>query len=413
MDRLRILEVQETNWPDRNVIQPHHLLERLVQRGHSVQIIDYDIIWQQGAKRRLRQPRQVFPAVNKVIDGVSLPVTRPATIQLPLLCHLSWAATSLVELWRSIAARRPDVVIGYSLTNSYPMALILKRAGIPYVNWVLEPYHTMMPQRWIRPMARIMEGLAERAADRVIAFTPQMRQYLLRMGVKAERIVIFKSGASLDVYRPGVDGPDRRQELGIAPGERLLYFMGWLYDFSGLCEIVRAVSQNPALLNGARFVIVGDGDIYHKLQAAVEQHGLAGRVILTGHRPYKEIPSLLAAADVCLLPRLENETTREIVPQKLYEYLAAGKPVVASRLPGIVAEFGTDSGIVYADHPVQALEKALELTRCPEDARRLALAARRHAEENADWEKIADEFEQVLLEVAEGALSKRRGSVRS
>lgn len=404
MTKLRILEVQETNWPDRNVIQPHQILERLAQRGHRVEIVDYDILWSQRAERPLWQRRQVMPAVNKVVPGVALPVTRPGTVLLPLLCHLSWAATSLVELRRLIRARRPDVVIGYSLTNSYPMALLLRRAGIPYVNWVLEPYHTMMPQRWVRPVARVMEGLSERAAQRAIAFTPQMRQYLLRMGVQPERIVVLKSGANLERYRPGVDGPDRRAEFGIAAGEWVLFFMGWLYDFSGLREIVRAVGRDGNLLDGARLVVVGDGDIYGELQAAVEGGGLGGRVILTGHRPYREIPSLLAMANVCLLPRLENETTREIVPQKLYEYLAAGRPVVASRLPGIVAEFGGDSGMVYADEPLQALEVALALARRPEQAGRLASAARRHAEAHADWEKITDECEQLLLSVAEGGV---------
>jgi glycosyltransferase involved in cell wall biosynthesis len=110
------------------------------------------------------------------------------------------------------------------------------------------------------------------------------------------------------------------------------------------------------------------------------------------------------------LPSLENNTTREIVPMKVYEYLAAGKPVVASRLPGIVAEFGEESGIVYAERPVDALHRALHLAGRPDEVARLARAGRRTAEQNADWEKTTDQFERVLMSaVAEYEGAQARG----
>ena len=393
---LKILMVQETNWIERNVIQPHNILERLVQRGHSVQIVDYDILWSKKKDIPLRQPRQVFEQINRVIPDVYLKVTRPSIISLPLLCHASYVITSLIELRRVIIENRPDVVIGYSLTNSYPMALMLRRAGIPFLYLVLEPYHTMVPEIWLRPIARRVEGAAERLAQRVLIFTPQMRQYLLRMGVMAERIAEFRSGANLD-SSPSFDGGQaKRRELGFTPDQWLILWMGWLYDFSGMREITRAIIRNPALLDGARLLIVGDGDIYPELNKIVEQHGLEQKIILTGKRPYSEIPSLLAAANVCLLPSLENDTTREIVPQKVFEYLAAGKPVVASRLPGLLTEFGQENGIVYTHQPEEAIKCAVSMAEEPELAHRLGQAGRRFAEENFDWGVITDQFEEML-----------------
>ena len=60
---------------------------------------------------------------------------------------------------------------------------------------------------------------------------------------------------------------------------------------------------------------------------------------------YSDVPHYIAAADICLLPALLNKTMRDIVPIKLYEYLACGKPVIATRLPGIWTEFGSKNGI--------------------------------------------------------------------
>ncbi|MEA3335603.1 MAG: glycosyltransferase family 4 protein [Chloroflexota bacterium] len=396
-DRLRILIVQETNWVDRNVIQQHHLAERLVKRGHYVEVIDYDILWPTRTAPPRWQPRQEFPAVNKVIDGVSLQVTRPATIQLPLLAHMSWTTTSLLELRSKLESQPFDLVIGLTLTNSYFMARLLQWRNIPFISIVQEPYHTMVPQRWLWSAARMMEGAALRASNRVVVFTPQMREYVICTGVDTGQVTVLKTGVSLDLFHENVDGSERRRELGIGPDEWVIFFMGWLYDFSGLLQIVQQIADDSSVLHGARFLIVGDGDIYDELHSLVSRYGIERHVIMTGRRPYEKIPSLVAAADVCMLPSLTNDTTREIVPMKVYEYLAACKPVVASNLPGLKAEFGEDSGIVYADGPIDALHRAVALADLPHEARELAAAGRRAAEKNADWEKTTVALEALLM----------------
>jgi glycosyltransferase involved in cell wall biosynthesis len=400
MPALRILFVQETNWLERNVIQQHHLAERLARRGHQVEVIDYDILWPAKNPRPWWQPRRIFSGVSKVLEGVSLQVTRPFTIQLPLLCHASWTGSSLLELQRRIRNQKPEIVVGLSLSNSVFMAQMLKRAGIPYVSIVQEPYHTMMPQIWARPPARMVERKAMQMADRVVVFTPQMMQYAQEMGVLNGKVRVLKTGISLDLFRTGMDGSSTRRSLGIGPDQWVLFFMGWLYDFSGLREIVQAIASRPDLLEGASLVIVGDGDLHHELVESVAHAGLEDHIILTGKRPYREVPGLLAAADVCLLPSLENSTTREIVPMKVYEYLAAGKPVVAARLPGLLAEFGEDNGILYVDHPLDALRRAIGLRSDTDRVREMGAAGRRFAEQNADWEKTTQAFEELLLDVA-------------
>ncbi|MFN2117151.1 MAG: glycosyltransferase family 4 protein [Candidatus Promineifilaceae bacterium] len=402
MKKLRILEVQETNWLDRNVIQPHHILERLVERGHSVQIIDYDILWPQRQDRSLMEGRKLFPSVNRVIPGVTIPVIRPSTIHLPLLCHLSWTMNSLRELQRLLDTFQPDVVIGYSLTNSYFMALLVQSRGVPFVSMVLEPYHTMVPQQWAKSVAKLMEKKAEQTADRVFVFTPKMSEYIEGMGVRKERITIFRTGVSPKIFSVGVNGQDKRADLGIKEDDWVLFFMGWLYDFSGLKEIVQTVMSDPSILEDKRLLIVGDGDLYEELCRLVEQYGLSQRVILTGRVPFADIPALLATADVCLLPSQENDITRDIVPMKVYEYLAAGRPVVASSLPGLVTEFGEDNGILYGAGSLDVFAKALAMSEQQEFAHALAAKGREFAEKNANWEETADHFEEVLLFLSNG-----------
>ena len=94
---------------------------------------------------------------------------------------------------------------------------------------------------------------------------------------------------------------------------------------------------------------------------------------------------------------------RNIVPIKMYEYLAAGKPVIATRLPGLVEEFGEGNGIVYVKGPVEVLSKASELARGGE-LRKLGRSGRDLVSQN-DWAKVTDTFESYLK-----AIVGRKGS---
>lgn len=402
---MRILIVQETDWLSRNVIHQHHLAERLAKAGHELRIIDYDIMWHHKDLPRV-VPRQEFNDVTRVVDGVSLQVIRPAAVNVTLLCHANWAIMSLVELRRLYKQWPFDVVVGLSLTNSYLMAQLLKRMDIPYVSMVLEPYHTMMSQKWAQFPARIVERLAMGEAERVVVFTPGMETYAQQMGVANERIVCLKTGVNLDVFHPEVDGSEQRAKLDIEAGERVLFFMGWLYEFSGLRQIAAAIERQAGLPDGVRLLIVGDGPLLTELRDFIELHGLHDRIILTGRRPYEEIPQYLAAADVCLLPSLLNETTQDIVPMKVYEYLAAGNPVVASDLPGLKAEFGSGSGILYGESPQEVLQISLDLVENPQQIKQLGRIGRQYAEQNADWQNTTREFEALLASVLGISLAK-------
>jgi glycosyltransferase involved in cell wall biosynthesis len=130
------------------------------------------------------------------------------------------------------------------------------------------------------------------------------------------------------------------------------------------------------------------------------------QLILAGKKDYRQIPALIAAADICLLPAYpEEKIMQDIVPIKLYEYMAMEKPVIATRLPGVVKEFGESNGIVYVNRPEDVIPKALELVESG-GLRELGLKAREFAAKNS-WQHIADEFELILNKAIENKRSGR------
>ena len=141
-------------------------------------------------------------------------------------------------------------------------------------------------------------------------------------------------------------------------------------------------------------MVVGDGDLYAPLLKMVAEHDAGEKIILTGKVPYEEVPSYVAAADICLLPAYRNEIMMNIVPIKIYEYMAMGKPVIATTLPGLIQEFGFGNGISYVDSAEDVVTKAREMIERDvvgeEGKKASALVS------GCDWETITDAFEGQL-----------------
>ena len=105
---------------------------------------------------------------------------------------------------------------------------------------------------------------------------------------------------------------------------------------------------------------VGIGDAFNDYIICI--NNMENKIIMMGYMPYEDIPELIASADICLLPAYNNEVMRDIVPIKLYEYLAMHKPVIATKLPGVMKEFGNGSGVIYIDKPEDVIKTVLEVT---------------------------------------------------
>ena len=389
--------VQETDWLTRGPHQQHHLFERLAARGHRVTVLDFEILWQAWPRAPLIVRRQEWPAVSRLplSPPGSVRVIRPATIRLWPVCRPSSLVTHALDLASLIRREPPDVIVNYALSTGLAAERLARRARIPFVFHVIDALHTIVPARLLQPIALAAERRLLRRADRAVFINDGLRDYALGLGARAERSVTLRTGVDLARIRPDLDGRAVRAEWGFGDGDVVLLFMGWLYRFAGLFELLEALPGAPPEL---KLLIVGDGEAEGDLRRAVAQGGLARRVVLTGRQPYQTIPHYLAASDICLLPSQINDITRHIVPVKVYEYLASGRPVVASQLPGVMRDVPEGEGVLYAA-PGDHLRLA-ESLRDPLRRREIGARGRAFVEAHCDWEKITDEFEGLLRTVA-------------
>lgn len=393
---MKILYVQDTDWISRNPSQHNNLAERIILRGHEIRVIDYEILWRKEGKKELFSKRQVF-RVSRLLQGANHTVIRPSILKIPIMDYVSMLFTYAKEIKRQIREFQPDVIIGDCILTSYLAQKIAKKNKIPFIYYILDINHKLIPYRFLQSIGKIIETGNYRNADLILAMSHGLKEYVIQNGVVPEKVQVLTAGTDIARFDLTLDGGFIRKKYGINRDDLLLFFVGWIHRFNALKEIAMELAKTTE--HNVKILIVGDGDGFRELQDMSESNSLKGRLILAGKKPYNEIPSFLAAADICLLPAYSDEPImQKNVPLKMYDYVAMGKPVISTKLPGIMREFGEDSGIVYVEKPENTINKALELTRNG-SIKGLGQKAREFAEQNS-WEKITDEFEQILTKAA-------------
>ena len=392
---LKILLLQDAEWKKKGPHQQHHLMELLSLRGHEIMVIGFDQLWKEEKNSSIYSKRSESKSICRFYKGAKVDFIKSGFIKIPLLDYLSFCLSSRIDINHEVISFKPNIIIGFSgiLTNYWGLNKA-KKLNIPYIYYCYDnPSALMVPRPFIRVAEKIVCHIM-RKSDKVLTINKALNEYVISLGSNSNTTEVLPQG--VDLKRFDVSAIDRdqvRKKYNIDENDLVLFFMGWLYLFLGLKEIIldiyRYKDENPNI----KLIIVGYGPDFKNLESLIERYHLQDRVILTGKRPYEEIPLLISAADICLQPAYDDPVIRDIAPIKLYEYLAMHKPVISTKLPGVFKEFGYSSGLIYVKEPKDILEKVIRLSNTEIESNRL------NAEnfiKNYSWDSIVYDFEQIL-----------------
>jgi glycosyltransferase involved in cell wall biosynthesis len=178
--------------------------------------------------------------------------------------------------------------------------------------------------------------LYRRATSLVVTVTGAIRgQYLAAGLLPPERVIALPGGADAERYRPGPASAAVRARLGGEPGVPLVGMIGGLRVMKGHRVVVEAARALAARGVHARYVFVGQGSHERAVREAIRGAGLQDRCLVAGFAP--DLPEVMRALDVALYVPLESDGMSRV----LFEYLAAGCPLVAARV-GVVPEILVD-----------------------------------------------------------------------
>lgn len=311
---MRILYSHRIQSRDGQGVHLDSLVAALQAEGHEVRVVgpsSYDQAELGGESRLVALIRRMLPrfAVE--------------------LLELAYSLPSFLKLDRAARDFAPDLL--YERYNLFYLAgaLVARRRGLPFlveVNAPLAEERARFGGLALKGLARWSERFVWRRADRVLPVTAVLGGHVAAAGVPAERIVVIPNGIDLE------DFPEvlAARQSGPEAAELVLGFVGFVRDWHGLDAVVRGIAgwDGPTRL---KLRVVGEGPARPGLERLAAELGIADRVEFTGLAKRSAIPSLVAGFDVALQPAVVPYAS----PLKVFEYMAAGRAIVAPDQPNI------------------------------------------------------------------------------
>jgi glycosyltransferase involved in cell wall biosynthesis len=386
----------------------YEFARRLVERGHSVTIVSRDT-------RMLESGRDGRPegrvAAREHVDGIDvLYLNVPYANRYPTPVRLaSFAAFTVAASVAGALQRRPDVVFASStpLTIGIAGLLTARAKRVPFVFEIRDLWPAVpvaLGALKNGPVIRSAEWLEQRlysGAERIVVLSEGSRDELRQRGIPDEKLVFISNAADLDVFKPAVVDEGFRPRHGLEDRFVALY-AGAMARANGLDQLVEAADALRRW-GDTRVTIValGDGGERPRLEERARELGLDNLLFLPA-LPKEELAGVFGAADVTLTIFAPHPILETTSPNKFFDSLAAGKPVIVNLggwLRRLVEEH--EAGVWVPGGNAEALAGALSaLAANPARVELMGRNARALAEREFGRDEMADRLARTLEEVA-------------
>lgn len=387
----------------------HAMCKRWVAAGHDVTVITCAPNVPAGV---------VYPGYEnrwshrETLDGVQ--VRRVWTFIAPnrgflkrVLNYVSFVPTSVLAALR---VPRPDVVIATSpqffcgwagvwtaRLKRCPFVLEIRDLWPDSITAVGALREGWFPQLLLRYL-QWLEKRMYRAAAQIVTVGEGYREKLLEKGVADEKIQVISNGVDSTVFSPRPPDAKMRSSVGAKDGALLIGYVGTIGMAHGLEVIIRtALLLKARGIEDVRFVVIGDG----AKRAALEQMAAdkdCDSVVFVGRQPKDSIPAWLASLDACLVHLSDRELFRTVLPSKIFEAAAMGKPILLG-VRGKAQEIieAANSGICFPPEDAVALLEAIEQLRSmPDRGRALGESGRDYVMRHFQYDALSKVYCETL-----------------
>jgi glycosyltransferase involved in cell wall biosynthesis len=373
-----------------------HLARSLARRGHVLTVVAT------SRGNRLR-----FDIRSDVQAGVTLVETpdllwdslRSGWDPWDVVSRIGWARKQEFDLVHAFESRPTSILPALYLQRRQGVRLILD-----WCDWFgrggsVEERPNRLVRALLRPIETFFEDAFRTQADGATVINSVLRRRAIELGVNPETVLHLPNGCNVGELRP-IPQAEARRALGWPEDILLIGYIGAIFERDAVL-MAQAFDRIHRAESKARSLLAGYCNV-----AVEELVSVPSAVMRTGRIDYKEINYMLAACDVCWLPLRDSGANRGRYPLKINDYMAVGRPVVATAV-GDVAELVRRGGfgLLASDQPDALACQVLTLLRDPARREIMGRRARQLAETEFAWDRIGVRLERFYNQVLEGAWS--------
>jgi len=332
--------------------------------GASVKIWDLAInLSKLGHQVILFLPKYNFNHTDLPFKVVQIPL-----INAPLIRFFSFNLLLIIFLIYYYFRKRPEIIYVRRMNSIVP-ALFAKIAKAvlfyevnddPYDKKNQEGACSIFRLRFF--ITRWQDEINLRLCDKAFIITQALLEKVLKnlSSLDQKKFEIAPSGANTSLFLP-LEKNRCRLELNLAVDSKIIGFAGTLLEHQGIDTLITAAPGILKEVPSTKFLIIGEGPMKRRWVDAINECGLNHQFIFPGQVPYEEIPIWIGATDICLAPFLNSAGLRS--PVKIFDYMACGRAVVASKIKGTTDLFENSEAIslVEAENPQYLARTIVEL----------------------------------------------------
>ena len=379
----------------------HHELARyLAKKGERITIIGSPVSYLTG-KRKSEQV--VWRSRYQDDLGVAIlrAYTYPALHKSFVHRVISFFSFMISSFLIGLSVRKVDLVWGTSppIFQAITAWALARFKGVPFLFEVRDLWPDfaiavgVLRQPLLIRMSRWMERFLYAHADCVVVNSPGFDDHVRSKGAK--RVVVLPNGADIEMFDPHDDGDEFRKLHALHDKFVVLYAgaHGMSNDLGILLEAASFLQRNSEI----QIVLLGDGKEKSALQDRVQRMGLKN-VRFVAPLPKSEIPSAIAAAQICVAILKPIELYKTVYPNKVFDYMAAGRPIVLA-IGGVIREVLENASAGIAVPPGDPKALAAALLRLFEDrqlAEQMGINGRDYLASHFNRSDLADRLHKLM-----------------